>query len=139
VLERADIMTANQFRRIALAMSDAVEAAHMGHPDFRANGRIFATLAFPDKKWGMVVLLPDQQQQYAGQHPEAFVPAGGAWGRTGSTLVRLELVDEETLGEVMTLAWQNTVQKSKAGRPKAKPATKGRTPEPRTRTKKRKT
>ena len=37
-------MTANQFRRIALGMSGAVEASHMDHPDFRANGRIFATL-----------------------------------------------------------------------------------------------
>ena len=33
----------NDFRRIALGMSDAIEGAHMGHPDFR-HGRIFASL-----------------------------------------------------------------------------------------------
>ena len=36
--------TETEFRRIALGMKDAVEGAHMGHPDFRVNGRIFATL-----------------------------------------------------------------------------------------------
>jgi len=34
----------NDFRRIALGLSDAGEGSHMAHPDFRVNGRIFATL-----------------------------------------------------------------------------------------------
>jgi hypothetical protein len=37
-------MTADDFREIALSMQDAEERSHMGHPDFRANGRIFSTL-----------------------------------------------------------------------------------------------
>ena len=53
-------MKAKQFRRIALGMKDAIEGAHMGHPDFRANSRIFATLHH-DRQWGMVKLTPDQQ------------------------------------------------------------------------------
>ena len=56
-------MNAEDFRRIALGMADAVEGAHMGHPDFRVNGRIFATL-HPDHRHGMVKLTPDQQQQF---------------------------------------------------------------------------
>ncbi|RPH59540.1 MAG: MmcQ/YjbR family DNA-binding protein, partial [Acidobacteria bacterium] len=35
-------MTADDFRRIALGLEGAIEAVHMGHPDFRINGRIFA-------------------------------------------------------------------------------------------------
>ena len=46
---------ADRFRRIALGMDGAVEGAHMGHPDFRANGKIFATL-HPDLQTGMVKL-----------------------------------------------------------------------------------
>ena len=46
-------MTAKEFRRIALGLTDAIEGSHMGHPDFRVNGRIFATL-HPDNKFGMV-------------------------------------------------------------------------------------
>lgn len=87
-------------------MKDAVEGAHMGHPDFRAGGRIFATL-HTDRQWGMVKLTPDQQQAFVRENPGTFAPENGAWGRQGCTRVRLDAADEETLGEAMTLAWQN--------------------------------
>ena len=103
-------MRENDFRRIALGMEGAVEGAHMGHPDFRVNNRIFATLHH-DREFGMVALTPDQQEQFMRAHPEAFAPESGAWGRGGSTRVRLAAVQEDTLGEAMTLAWQNTVKK----------------------------
>jgi hypothetical protein len=47
-------------------------------------------------------------------HPGAFLPEAGAWGRSGCTRVRLDAVDEETLGEVMTLAWKHTGATKKA-------------------------
>jgi hypothetical protein len=98
-------MTADDFRRIALGMKDATEGAHMGHPDFRLNGRIFATI-HPDPKLAMVNLTPEQQQRFVTDVPEVFVPEKGAWGVQGATAVRLDSVDEETLGEALTLAWQ---------------------------------
>jgi hypothetical protein len=103
-------MRANDFRRIALGMTGAVEGAHMGHPDFRVNNRIFATLHH-DRAFGMVTLTPDQQEEFTRAHPEAFTPENGAWGRAGSTRVRLASVHEETLGEALTLAWQNIAKK----------------------------
>ena len=106
-------MSPNDFRRIALGMTEAIEGAHMGHPDFRANGRIFATLA-PDKKWGMVTLTPDEQREFMRANPETFVPASGAWGRGGSTMVRLDSADLDIVGEAMTLARQGTVRKADA-------------------------
>jgi hypothetical protein len=87
-------------------MKDAIEGAHMGHPDFRVNGRIFATL-HQDGLRGMVQLKPELQQELLSSHPDAFEPAAGAWGRGGSTMVRLAAVDEATLGEAMTQAWQH--------------------------------
>jgi len=105
-------MTANQFRKIALGMDGAVEGAHMGHPDFRAFGRIFATLHQGDKT-GMVQLTPEQQAVFVRDHPDAFLPENGAWGRNGSTRVALVSVDVETLGEAMTLAWQNAADKQR--------------------------
>jgi hypothetical protein len=110
-------MNTKEFRRIALGMQGAIESAHMGHPDFRANGRIFATLS-ADDKWGMVKLAPEQQQGLVRAHPAMFVPASGAWGRQGSTMVRLDSADAETLGEAMALAWQGTVKMPKAERSK---------------------
>ena len=98
-------------------MQGAVEGAHMGHPDFRVNDRIFASLHSQDR-FGMVRLTPEQQQRLIAEHPEAFAPESGAWGRSGSTRVMLAEVDEDTLGEAMTLAWQNLAKV--AGKPARK-------------------
>jgi YjbR protein len=102
-------VTPNQFRRLALRMTDAVEGEHMGHPDFRANGRIFATIA-PDGKRGMVTLTPEEQADMMRDHPAIFEPAAGAWGRGGSTMVLLSAADEEAVGEAMTMAWNRTLK-----------------------------
>lgn len=99
-------MRADDFRRMALGLEHASEGAHMGHPDFRVNGRIVATLHH-DHLHGMVKLTPEQQQTFVLEHRAAFVPENGAWGRQGCTRVRLDAIDEDTLGIAMTLAWRN--------------------------------
>lgn len=101
-------MTHSGFRRIALALSDAVEGAHMGHPDFRVQNRIFATIHI-DPRHGMVNLTPEQQRAFVRDFPTVFAPETGAWGRGGSTRVIFSEADEEVVGEVMTLAWQNVM------------------------------
>src|SRR5262249_28652443 len=97
---------------------------HMGHPDFRAHGRIFATLNAEETR-GAVMLTPEQQQMCLTEHPAIFSPAAGAWGRSGSTMVHLGAADEDTVGEVVTLAWQNAAAKAtkkKSAAPRKKPA-----------------
>jgi hypothetical protein len=105
-------MRGPDFRRIVLGLDGAFEGAHMGHPDFRAHGRIFATLN-AEETFGVVMLTPDQQQTVLAEHPEMFSPGPGAWGRAGSTRVHLDVADEDTVGEAVTLAWQNSVAKAK--------------------------
>lgn len=121
-------MTPSRFRKIALGLQEAVEHAHHGHPDFRVGGRIFATLGYPDGKSGMVNLTPDQQRRFMRDDPDAFAPAAGAWGEQGSTTVRLDAVDEEVLGEALTLAWRNAVEKGPARPSRQKRRTTPRTP-----------
>jgi hypothetical protein len=114
-------MTADDFRRIALGMEGAIESAHMGHPDFRVGNRIFATL-HADLEWGMVRLTPEQQQRVVAESGRDFVPEKGAWGVEGCTAVRLGTVDEEAVGEAMTLAWRNAKEhgrrRSRGDRPR---------------------
>lgn len=105
-------MTAENFRHIALGFKDAVERSHMDHPDFRVRGRIFATL-HGDGEWGMVKLTPEQQRAFVRDAPQAFRPETGAWGRQGCTAVRLDAVDEEMLGEALTLAWREAASKNR--------------------------
>ena len=110
-------MTSNQFRKIALAFDGAVEASHMNHPDFRAaNGKIFATLN-EDNTRGMAALTPDQQAELIERAPDVFVPAAGAWGRGGSTMIVLAKADAEIVGEALTLAWKR-VSAGSAARPR---------------------
>lgn len=104
-------MTADDFRRIALSLPEASESAHMDHPDFRVRGKIFATLGYPDQDWGMVKLTLEQQASLVRAEPAVFVPAKGAWGRRGSTTVRLEAVDLMTLAGALVAAWRNVVPK----------------------------
>jgi hypothetical protein len=97
--------SADDFRRIALSFPGAEERAHMGHPDFRVGGKIFATLHAPGKGSGAVMLLPEQQELAMDAEPDAFRPAAGAWGRGGSTLVKLDAVPDEWLERTLEWAW----------------------------------
>jgi hypothetical protein len=104
-------VTANDFRQIALSLPEALESAHMDHPDFRVRGKIFATLGYPDQGWGMVKLTPEQQTSLVRAEPAVFVPAKGAWGRRGSTIVRLDTVDQVALSSALIAAWRNVAPK----------------------------
>ena len=95
-------------------MTGAVEGSHMDHPDFRAHGRIFASL-HGDGTFGMIKLTPEQQRLAIREHPDVFSPENGAWGRQGCTRVRLDAADAETVGDAMTLAWQNSAGSKAAG------------------------
>src|SRR5437867_9401456 len=118
---RKTFVNAAGFRSIALGMKDAVEGAHLGHPDFRLDGKIFATI-HPDHQFAMVKLTPDQQQEFTRENPASFAPENGAWGRAGCTRVRLDSVDEDTLGAAVTLACQNAVKTAAVQRSKRKRA-----------------
>lgn len=104
-------MTPDDFRRIALSFPETEERAHMDHPDFRVRGKVFATLGYPEKGWAMVKLAPEQQHNFVGAHPAAFVPVTGAWGRRGATSVRLKAVRKSIVRTALAAAWRNTAPK----------------------------
>jgi hypothetical protein len=82
-------MTSAAFRKLALRLPDAEERAHLGHPDFRVGGRVFATLGYPGRGWAMVKLRPDEQAAFLAMRPDIFVPVKGKWGEQGATSVNL--------------------------------------------------
>jgi hypothetical protein len=99
-------MTPDDFRRLALALPEASEASHMGHPDFRVHNKIFATL-WPKEGRGVVMLTPEQQKILIDLKPAVFAPVPGGWGRRGSTNVNLDTADEISLTSVLLMAWRN--------------------------------
>ncbi len=99
-------MTPNDFRRMALSFEGAEEGSHMGSPDFRVGGRIFATLAAQEKGYGNLLLSPEQQAQFVEEMPEVFIPIPGGWGRMGATHVVLSKVSQDVLYGALQTAWR---------------------------------
>jgi hypothetical protein len=104
-------MTPDDFRSLALSLPEAAESAHMGHPDFRVGGKIFATLGAPDAGHGMVKLSPDQQALFVRTEPRVFRPANGAWGRQGCTYVTLDAATEPAVRQAIVAAWRHSAPK----------------------------
>ena len=85
----------------------------MGHPDFRLNNRIFASLHHDDR-FGMVKLTPEEQKGFLRSHPSMFEPESGAWGLQGCTRVQIDAAAEDGVGEAMTLASRAVASKAPA-------------------------
>ncbi len=117
-------MTVKDFRRIASSLEGAGESSHMGSPDFRVGGRIFATLASQSKGYGNLMLTPELQAEFVAESPDVFLPVAGGWGRNGATHVVLAAASEDLLHGALIAAWKVRVEKNtKAGksRTSAKP------------------
>jgi hypothetical protein len=115
-------MNVNDFRRIALSLEGAEESSHMGNPDFRVGGRIFATLASASQGYGNLMLTPEQQAAFVEELPDVFVPIAGGWGRMGATHIRLATVNEDVLAGALRTAWKLRLEKNaKSGQKKRAP------------------
>lgn len=119
-------MTPDDFRRLALSLPGSAEGEHHGHPDFRAHGRVFASL-HPDGERGMVKVPPGLQRELVAGHAGACVPASGAWGRAGCTMVRLADIPLAVVREALQEAWQYAAGTG-AGRPSKSAGKAGRRP-----------
>ena len=104
-------MTPNEFPELALSFPEAIESAHMHHPDFRVGGKIFATLGYPDEDSAMVKLSPEDQKQFVRTSPRVFTLVKGGWGRQGATTINLPAATTEIVREALTAAWRNIAPK----------------------------
>jgi len=112
---------AAKFRRIALSLEGADEGSHMGAPDFRVGGRIFATLASQHKGYGNLMLTPEQQADFVRELPEVFLPVHGGWGRMGATHIRLANATEDVLAGALRTAWSLRLEKNTGTKKKRSP------------------
>lgn len=105
-------LTPDAFRNLALGLPGAVEGSHHGVADFRVENRIFATLAYEAKGFGVLLLTPEEQLGMVTDAPEVFSPVPNAWGRKGATLVNLKAVKADILEAVLRVAWRRRAPKS---------------------------
>jgi hypothetical protein len=105
-------MNAADFRRIALSFEGAEASSHMGAPDFRVGGRIFATLASESQGYGNLMLTPEQQAAFVGEQPEIFLPIHGGWGESGATHIRLAAANDDQLTGALRTAWKLRIERN---------------------------
>ncbi len=109
-------MTPAGFRSIALSFPNTEESSHMGSPDFRVGGHIFATLASRKQGYGNLMLTPDLQHSFIEDQPEIFLPIAGGWGRMGMTHIRLAPATEDILHGAVLAAYNLRLKKNEATR-----------------------
>jgi hypothetical protein len=116
--------TIADFRRHALSLPGAIESSHMGNPDFRLNGTIFATLSAQAKGCGVLKLTLDQQRSFISELPVIFEPVHGGWGRMGMTFIHLAEADDAILQGALATAYRNLELKQQKTKPAKKSAPK---------------
>jgi hypothetical protein len=119
-------MNADDFRGIALSLEGVEESSHMGAPDFRVQGKIFATLASQQQGFGNLKLTLEQQADFVRELPDVFLPIPGGWGRMGMTHIRLAAASEDVLTGALRTAWQLRLNKNTETKKKKKPTSRRR-------------
>ncbi len=89
---------------VALSMPRAEEFEHHGHPDFRVNGKIFATLG-PDQSSAVVKLPLADQAALVQMDPDAF--SLNAWSYQGAITVHLKHIKLAQFRKVVQAAWRH--------------------------------
>jgi YjbR len=95
--------TANDLRRLALALEGTSEAPHFDRTAFKA-ARIYVTLA-ADGKTANFKFTPDAQQLKCTVAPDAFAPVPNAWGQQGWTTCTLAKLTAAELKSALETAW----------------------------------
>ncbi len=63
----------------------------------------------------LALALPGQED-FVREHPEAFARAAGAWGRGGSTTIKLRAANIDDVREALTTAHRGLARKRKPPR-----------------------
>jgi hypothetical protein len=107
------MVTAAEWRTLALSMPGAEEKSHFEQPDFRVKNKIFAGLS-KDRREGTLKLSPEAQAVVLSAKPDTFRAATGAWGRSGWTHVILARAHLAPLVELMEESWRSVAPRSLA-------------------------
>lgn len=95
--------TADDLRRLALALEGTVERPHFDRAAFRVD-RNYVTLA-ADGRTANLKLTPDEQEFKTMMAPEVFEVIDNGWGRQGWTTINLAAATEDELKAALEMAY----------------------------------
>ena len=107
------MVSADAFRRVALSLPEATEAAHFENVSFKVAKKIFATLNVPQNR-ATVKLSVANQDIFCTFDDTVIYPVPNKWGNQGWTHVNLLNVQEEMLTEVLKTAYCEVAPKKLA-------------------------
>jgi len=109
-MPRRKSLTQDHVRRLALALPEANEASHQGHPDFRVRNKIFATLP-PDGRTAVLKITPADLDDLIQSDTETFRDIwDGRW-----LSVNLDRVAPEVFYKLLVDSWRLTAPKTLVG------------------------
>jgi hypothetical protein len=95
-------------RKIILSMPEAEESQHHGHPDFRVNNKIFATL-WPGEQRVVLKIGWDGSNPVLRSSPEAL--SKNPWSKQGWTNVHLRYIAAAIFHQLVEEAWYSVAPK----------------------------
>src|SRR5438270_1181044 len=102
------MVTVATARKMILSMPEAEQSRHMGHPDFRLNNKIFATL-WPAEARAVVKIAPEDQAVLLKKSPKTF--STNAWSKHGWTNVHLDHIDVKLFRNLVEDSWRGVAPK----------------------------
>lgn len=98
-------------------MEGVEEHPHFDKRSFKVNNKIFVTLNLAEKR-ACVKLSEIDQSSFCSYKKEVMYPVPNAYGKQGWTLISLELVPDEMLGDALNTAYEFVKSSSKKGKKK---------------------
>jgi hypothetical protein len=95
-------LTPAQVRQMVAALPNTVEGAHHGHPDFRVNKKIFATLSEREDR-AALRLTQLEARELARTHPDVYRLVSDREPFSWLSVV-LEQVDAQDFGDLLEAA-----------------------------------
>ncbi len=94
----------NLLRQIALSFAETQEASHHEITAFLVKKKVFATLNEKEHR-ATVKLNAVDQSAFCSFDSKVVFPVPNAWGKQGWTHINLQLIQEETLLDLLTCAY----------------------------------
>lgn len=115
------MIAAASFRKLALNFDQVIEKPHFEKASFRIKDKIFASLDSV-KATATLKLTETDQSIYCQIQPTIAVPATGAWGKQGWTVLNLKIIPKSILTEALEKAYLNVTSKKNVKNKSAKKA-----------------
>ncbi|MCP3801811.1 MmcQ/YjbR family DNA-binding protein [Allokutzneria sp. A3M-2-11 16] len=103
------MLSAEDFRDLALNLLESEEVETWGHPTFRVRDKMFAAMD-SDGHRATVKATPQEQEALIAAAPEVYAVADYV-GRYGWVSVDLRAADPEEIAELVREAWRRTAPK----------------------------